>query len=109
MKGIIPGVGALMTWTIIPSAGVQMFSWLVIILIQEAILVVIPSGGHLGYYSSTGGHFGCYPYVRPDFLFHYRRAIIPGTGAHLCWLVIILSKGGHFDCYPYGRSSWLLS
>jgi hypothetical protein len=25
MKGIIPGVGALMTWTIIPGMGVQIF------------------------------------------------------------------------------------
>jgi hypothetical protein len=54
MKGIIPGVGALMTWTMIPGTGVQ-FSWLVVILVQEAILVVIPTGGHLGYYPSTGG------------------------------------------------------
>jgi hypothetical protein len=29
--------------------------WLVIILVQEAILIVIPTGGHLGYYPSTGG------------------------------------------------------
>jgi hypothetical protein len=29
--------------------------WLVIILEQEAILIVIPTGGHLGYYLSTGG------------------------------------------------------
>jgi hypothetical protein len=55
MKGIIPGVGALMTWTIIPGAGVQIFVWLlsyleailVIIPIQEAILVVIPTGGQI--------------------------------------------------------------
>jgi hypothetical protein len=81
MKGIIPGVGALVTWTIIPGARVQCFlvGWslslreaiLVIILVQEAILVVIHSGGHLGYYPSTGGHVGFYPYERPDFLFHY--------------------------------------
>jgi hypothetical protein len=31
------------------------FSWLVIILVQEAILIIIPIGGHLGYYPSTGG------------------------------------------------------
>jgi hypothetical protein len=68
MKGIIHGVGALMTWTIIPGAGVQIFSSLVIILVQEAILVVIPSGGHLGYYSSVGGHFGCYPFGRPSWV-----------------------------------------
>jgi hypothetical protein len=38
----------------IPGTGVQ-FSWLVIILVQEAILIVIPTRGHLGYYPSTGG------------------------------------------------------
>jgi hypothetical protein len=58
MKGIITGVGALLTWTIILGAGVQIFVW----------LVIIPSGGHLGYYSSTGGHFGCYPFGRPSWL-----------------------------------------
>jgi hypothetical protein len=31
------------------------FSWLVIILVHEDILIVIPTGGHLGYYRSTGG------------------------------------------------------
>jgi hypothetical protein len=41
MKGIIPGMGALMTWTMIPGTRVQFSSWLVIILVQEAILVVI--------------------------------------------------------------------
>jgi hypothetical protein len=56
MKGIIPGVEALMTWTIIPGTGVH-FSWLVVILVQEAILVVIPMGDHLGYYPSTRGQF----------------------------------------------------
>ena len=55
MKGIIPGMGALMTWTIIPGTGVQIFSWLVIILAHEAILIFIPTGSHLGYYPSTGG------------------------------------------------------
>jgi hypothetical protein len=54
MKGIIPGVGVLMTWTIIPGMGVH-FSCLVVILVHEAILIVIPTGGHLGYYPSTGG------------------------------------------------------
>jgi hypothetical protein len=28
---------------------------MVITLVQEAILVVIPTGGHLGYYPSAGG------------------------------------------------------
>jgi hypothetical protein len=37
MKGIIPGVGALMTWTIIPGTGVHFFL--------------------VGCYPSTGGHF----------------------------------------------------
>jgi hypothetical protein len=54
MKGIIPGMGALMTWTIIPGKGVQI-SWLVIILVHEAILVVIPTRRDLGYYPSTRG------------------------------------------------------
>jgi hypothetical protein len=99
MKGIIPGVGALMTWTIIPGTGVQ-FSWLVVILVQEAILVVIPMGGHLGYYPSTGGQI---------FLFHYWRTMIPGTGVQIFLVGYYPSTGGHFDCYPYGRSSWLLS
>jgi hypothetical protein len=35
MKGIIPGMGALMSWTIIPSTGVQILS--------------------VGYYPTTGG------------------------------------------------------
>jgi hypothetical protein len=39
----------------IPGTRVQFFSWLVIILVQKAILVVIPTGGHLGYYPSTRG------------------------------------------------------
>jgi hypothetical protein len=30
------------------------FCWLVIILVQEAILIVIPTIGHLAYYPSTG-------------------------------------------------------
>jgi hypothetical protein len=48
MKGIIPGMGALMTWTIIPSTRVQIFL--------------------VGYYPSIGGHLGCYPYARPSWL-----------------------------------------
>jgi hypothetical protein len=82
---------------------------LVITLVHEAILVVIPSRGHLGYYPSTRSHVGCYPYERQDFLFHYRRAMIPSMGAHFCWLVIILVQeailiviptGGHLHYYP---------
>jgi hypothetical protein len=82
MKGIIPGVGALMTWTIIPGTGVH-FSWLVVILVQEAILIF--------------------------FLFNYWRTMIPGTGVQIFLVGYYPSTGGHFDCYPYGRSSWLLS
>jgi hypothetical protein len=55
MIGIIPGMGALVTWTVIPGMGDHFSSWLVIILVQEAILVGIPMGGHLGYYPSIGG------------------------------------------------------
>jgi hypothetical protein len=57
MKGIIHGMGALMTWSLGPLSLVResKFSWLVIILVQEAILVVIPTGGHLGYYRSIRG------------------------------------------------------
>ena len=57
----MPDMGAITTWIL---------GWL-LSLVQEAILVVIPMGGHLGYYPSTGGHVGCYPYERPYFLFHY--------------------------------------
>jgi hypothetical protein len=46
MKGVISGVGAFMTWTMIPGTGVQIFL--------------------VGCYPSTGGHFGCYPYGRPS-------------------------------------------
>ena len=48
MKGIIPGMGALMTSIIIHGMGVQSFL--------------------VGYYPSTGGHFGYYPYGRPSWL-----------------------------------------
>jgi hypothetical protein len=48
MKVIIPGMEALMIWTIIPSTGVQVFL--------------------VGYYPNTGGHFGCYPYGMPSWL-----------------------------------------
>jgi hypothetical protein len=43
VKGIIPSVGALMTWTIIPGAGVQIFC-----------LVVIPMGGQISYFIIEG-------------------------------------------------------
>jgi len=54
MKDIIHGVGALFSWTIIPSTRVH-FLLLVIIPVEEAILIVIPMGGHIGYYPSTEG------------------------------------------------------
>jgi hypothetical protein len=44
-------MGSLMSWTIIPGTRVQPL--LIIILVHEAILIVIPIGGHLGYYPST--------------------------------------------------------
>jgi hypothetical protein len=99
MKGIIPGVGALITWTIIPGTRVH-FSWLVFILVHESILVVIPMGGHLGYNPNTGGQI---------FLFNYWRTMILGTRVQIFLVGYYPSRGGHFDCYPYRRSSWLLS
>jgi hypothetical protein len=48
MKGTIPGMGALMTWTIIPGTRVKIFL--------------------VDYYPSTGGNFGCYPYEGPCWL-----------------------------------------
>jgi hypothetical protein len=51
MKGIIPGVGALMTWTIIPGTGVHFF----LVGCYPSTEAIIPVGGHLGYYPSTGG------------------------------------------------------
>jgi hypothetical protein len=44
------------------------FSWLVIILVQEAILIVIPMGGHLD----------CYPYGSQIFIL--QEVIIPKYG-----------------------------
>jgi hypothetical protein len=52
MKSIIHGVGALLTWTIIPSMRVHFL--VVYYPVEEAILIVIPMGGHLGYYPSMG-------------------------------------------------------
>ena len=60
MKGIIPGMGALMTWINIPGTGVHFFLGWLLSLVQEAILVVIPTGGHLGYYPSMGGQISYY-------------------------------------------------
>jgi hypothetical protein len=54
MKDIIHGMGALMTWTIIPGTGVQIFlvGYYPII---RGHFGCIPRGGHLGYYPSTEG------------------------------------------------------
>jgi hypothetical protein len=47
-----------------PSIGGHL--WL--LSLREAILVIIPMGGHSGYYPSTGGHYGYYPYGMPSWL-----------------------------------------
>jgi hypothetical protein len=73
---------------------------LVIILAQETILVDIPMGGHLGYYSSTGGQLSYFIIEGPLSLVRE---------SNFLWLVIILvheailiviPTGGHIGYYP---------